>query len=171
MDVATGEIVARGLSMPHSPRLYRGRLWLLQSGTGELGTLEPDSGRFEPVCFCPGYLRGLAFHGGFALVGMSRCRERRTFSGLALDERLRDRGEEARCGVGVIDLTTGSLVHWLELSGGVRELYDVQVLPGVRCPMALGPGSPEMRGMVTFESGGQSFRYSAAPSAAPSPER
>src|SRR5262249_29478043 len=38
IDVATGEIVCRALSMPHSPRLHDGRLWLLNSGTGEIGT-------------------------------------------------------------------------------------------------------------------------------------
>ena len=61
VDVPSSEIVASGLSMPHSPRLHRGELWLLNSGTGELGVVDLNDGHFEPVCFCPGYLRGLAF--------------------------------------------------------------------------------------------------------------
>ena len=54
VDVASGEIVASGLSMPHSPRLHEGRLWLLNSGRGELGWVDPASGAFTPAAFCPG---------------------------------------------------------------------------------------------------------------------
>jgi uncharacterized protein (TIGR03032 family) len=163
VDVASGETVAGDLSMPHSPRLHDGRLWLLQSGTGELGTIDLDDGRFEPLCFCPGYLRGLAFHRGFALVGMSRCRQERTFSGLALDERLAAKGAEARSGVAIVDLATGSLAHWLELGGEVRELYDVGVLPGVRCPQAVGLQSKEIWGVVSYEEEGQVVRHRGIP--------
>ena len=151
VDVEGGEIVAAGLSMPHSPRWHEGRLWLLSSGTGELGTVDLASGRFEPVCFWPGYLRGLAFHGGFAIFGSSRCREERTFSGLPLDDRLRERGGEPRCAVVVVDLRSGSAVHWLDLGAEVRELYDVQVIAGVRCPTALGVRSKEVWATVTHE--------------------
>jgi uncharacterized protein (TIGR03032 family) len=159
LDVDSGEVVVSGLSMPHSPRLHEGRLWVLNSGTGELGTVDLAAGRFEPVCFCPGYLRGLAFHRGFALIGMSKCREERTFSGLELDDRLRDKGTEARSGLAVVELATGSLVHWLELSGEMREMYDVQVLPGVHCPSALGLHSKEIWGTATHESEGRLVRH------------
>ena len=63
LDVASGEAVCTGLSMPHSPRWYRDRLWVLNSGTGELGSVDLASGRFEPIAFCPGYLRGLVVPG------------------------------------------------------------------------------------------------------------
>jgi len=79
VDVASGEIVARGLSMPHSPRLYRDRLWLVQSGTGEFGHVDLATGRFEPVCFLQGFARGVAFLGDHAVIGVSRPRENRTF--------------------------------------------------------------------------------------------
>src|SRR5258706_11804989 len=83
VDVDTGEIVCAALSMPHSPRWHGGRLWVLNSGTGELGSADLASRSFRPLCFCPGYLRGLAFVGErFALVGLSKPRENRTFSGL-----------------------------------------------------------------------------------------
>jgi uncharacterized protein (TIGR03032 family) len=59
IDVASSEIVASGFSMPHSPRLYDGKLWLLNSGAGEFGVVDPADGTFTPVCFCPGYARGL----------------------------------------------------------------------------------------------------------------
>jgi|CXWL01.1.fsa_nt_gi uncharacterized protein (TIGR03032 family) len=159
IDVGSGEIVASGLSMPHSPRLHDGRLWILNSGSGELGTIDLATGRFEPVCFWPGYLRGLAFHGGFAIIGSSLCREERTFNGLALDARLAKGGTDARCGLAVVELATGNVVHWLDLGGQMRELYDVQVLPGVRCPTALGTRSKEVWATVTHEEDGRLRRH------------
>jgi uncharacterized protein (TIGR03032 family) len=148
VDVTSNEIVLSGLSMPHSPRWYKDRLWLLNSGTGELGYADLATGRFEPVCFCPGYLRGMDFIGDFALVGLSRPRHNKTFSGLALDERLRERDVESRCGVQVVDLRTGDAVHWMRLDGMVDELYDVVALPGVQRPMALGFQTDEIRRLL-----------------------
>jgi uncharacterized protein (TIGR03032 family) len=152
IDVNRNEIVAGGLSMPHSPRWYRGKLWLLNSGTGEFGHIELDTGRFVPLAFCAGYMRGLAFHGDFALVGLSKPRENKTFSGLPLDDQLKSRNAEARCGVQVIDLRTGDAVHWLRIEGIVDELYDVIPLPGVRCPMAVGFKTDEIRRVISVEA-------------------
>jgi uncharacterized protein (TIGR03032 family) len=151
MDVKENRVVARGLSMPHSPRIYAGKLWLLDSGTGQFGFVDLNAGRFEPVAFCPGYLRGLSFHGGFAIVGLSRPRENKTFTGLPLEEALAKRGAEAQCGLMVIDLKTGAIVHWLKIEGIVDELYDVVVLPGVRRPMVLGLKTDEIRRLLTIE--------------------
>ena len=78
IDVQSKEVILSELSMPHSPRWYRETLWLLNSGTGELGYVDLETGKFEPVTFCPGYLRGLAFQGDFALVGVSKPREKIT---------------------------------------------------------------------------------------------
>jgi uncharacterized protein (TIGR03032 family) len=138
IDIASGEIVASGLSMPHSPRLHDGRLWLLNSGTGEFGFIDLASGKFEPLCFCPGYARGLAFVAGHAVIGLSRPRHNQTFAGLALDEQLADKGAEARAGLIAIDLATGATAAWLRFTHTVEELYDVAVLPGVVQAEAVG---------------------------------
>ncbi len=150
IDVRTNEILVTGLSMPHSPRVYRDQLWLLDSGTGHFGRVDRSTGKFEPLTFCPGYLRGLNFIGDYAVVGLSQCRENRTFQGLALDENLKSHDAEAHCGLCVIDLRTGDLVHWLWMQGVVRELYDVVVLPGVRRPSALGFKTDEIRRTITI---------------------
>lgn len=151
IDVDSQEIVVQGLSMPHSPRWHNGKLWLLNSGTGDFGYVDLEAGRFEPVSFCPGYMRGLSFHGDFALVGLSMPRYNKTFSGLALDDNLRSHRAEPRCGVQVIDLKSGDLVHWLRMEGVVNELYDIVALPGVRCPMALGFKTDEIRRVLSVE--------------------
>lgn len=152
IDISSNQIIATGLSMPHSPRWYRNRLWLLNSGTGEFGYLDLETGQFEPVTFCPGYLRGLAFSGDFALVGISQSRNNKTFNGLALEDTLRSKDVEPRCGLLVIDLRTGDMVHSLRIEGVVQELYDVAVLPGVRRPMAIGLKGDEIRRMITIGS-------------------
>ena len=110
------------------------------------GFVDPEKGAFERVAFCPGYLRGLNFIGDFAVVGLSRPRGgNRTFSGLALDDNLAKADSEARCGLMVIDLNSGDVVHWLRIEGVVEELYDVVALPGTQRPMALGFKTDEIR--------------------------
>ncbi|MEH1941448.1 MAG: TIGR03032 family protein [Nostoc sp.] len=149
IDIQSDRVIARGLSMPHAPRFYQGKLWLLNAGTGEFGYIDSD-GVFQAVAFCPGFLRGLAFTGDYAIVGLSKPRDK-TFSGLKLDENLVNKNTEPRCGLMVIDLKTGQVVHWLRLEGEVTELYDVQVLPGVRRPQALGFQTKEIQQLITLD--------------------
>lgn len=151
LDVASGEAVCTGLSMPHSPRWYRGRLWVLNSGTGEFGQVDLASGRFEPIAFCPGYLRGLSFHGDYAIATLSKPRHL-TFQGLALNDRLSQKNSEPQCGLQIIDLRSGSISEWLRLDGTlVTELYDSVVLPGVRQPMAVGFKTTEIERLMLVE--------------------
>jgi len=150
IDISSNEIILTGLSMPHSSRWYRNKLWLLNSGTGEFGCADIERGVFEPVAFCPGYMRGCAFSGDFAIVGLSKPRHNKTFSGLSLDDNLRAKDAEPRCGLVVIDTRNGDIVHSLRIEGVVEELYDVQVLPGVRRPMAIGFKTDEIRRVVTM---------------------
>ena len=164
VDVLANEIVGTGLSMPHSPRVYRDRLWVLDSGRGDFGYLDRASGRFESVTFCPGYARGLAFVGDYALVGVSKPRREQTFTGLALDENLASRNTVARCGVQVVDLRTGDVVHWLRLEGVVEELYDVIALPGVIRPKALGFKTDEIRYNIWLPLDGKPVRWTGQPS-------
>lgn len=152
VDVRSGEIVCEGLSMPHSPRWHANELWLLNAGTGELGViegLEHGMGRFVPRVFCPGFARGLAFHGGYAFVGLSKPRYQR-FEGLALDQRLSEADSEPWCGIQIIDLARNVCVEWFRIDGAVAELYDLAVLPGIVCPMAISLNTPEAAGFVTW---------------------
>lgn len=149
VDIVKNEVILTGLSMPHSPRVYQDKLWVLNSGTGYFGYVDLSQSKFIPVTFCPGYLRGLAFIGNFAIVGLSKARGNRTFSDLELDDNLQAKDAEARCGLQVIDLQTGDIVHWMRIEGMIEELYDVCILPGVRRPMALGFKTDEIRRVIT----------------------
>jgi uncharacterized protein (TIGR03032 family) len=135
IDVPRGATIARGFAMPHSPRVDRGRVWLLDSGTGRLVTVDPATGRVDTVAELPGYTRGLALHGPFAFVGLSKIRETSTFGGIPIAAR---RGD-LKCGVGVVEIETGRRIALLEFQSGVEEIFDVQVLPGIRLPAVSGP--------------------------------
>jgi uncharacterized protein (TIGR03032 family) len=135
IDVASGQTVARGFAMPHSPRVHGGRVWLLHSGAGQLVEVDPDKGQVQTVTELPGYTRGLALYDRFAFVGLSKIRETSTFGGMPIAARR----PELKCGVGAVDLTTGRLVAHLEFVSGVEEIFDVQVVPGTRCPALSGP--------------------------------
>ena len=151
MDVETDEIVCEGLSMPHSPRWANGKLWVLNAGTGYLGWVDFEKKAFVPLTFCPGFARGLSISGNVAAVGLSKPRNKR-FEGLALDDELKSRDADPWCGVQIISLTTGDVMHWIRFDGDITELFDVSFLPGVRCPMMVGLRTPEIRELITFES-------------------
>ena len=137
LDVASGQPVTAGLAMPHSPRWHRDRLLVLNSGHGTLETVDPGDGKRTVVETMPGFTRGLACHGNLAFVGLSRIRETAVFGGVPIAAR----HEELKCGVGVVDLVTGTTVATLEFETGVEEIFDVQVLPETRC-VALTGGRP-----------------------------
>jgi uncharacterized protein (TIGR03032 family) len=130
LEVPGGEMVASGLSMPHSPRWYAERLWVLESGKGEIGTVDLASGTTQAVATLPGFTRGLDFHGPYAFIGLSQVRETAVFSGLPLTER----PEERACGIWVVDTRDGRTVAYLKFEDQVQEIFAVQVLPGVRWP-------------------------------------
>ncbi len=85
----------------------------------------------------------------FAIVGLSKPRENKTFTGLALDDNLAKTDSEPRCALMVIDLNTGDIVHWLRIDGVVEELYDVVALLGAVRPMALGFKTDEIRRTIS----------------------
>lgn len=148
IDVANDRIVAEGFSMPHSPRVHDGFVWLDDSGSGHLCRVDPRSGRRENVAFCPGLPRGIAFVGDYAVVTLSLPRHER-FQGLALEDELARRKISAWCGVVVIDLRDGSIAEWARL-GEEFELFDVEAIRA-RAPTAIAPGSSDLQDAITFE--------------------
>ncbi|MGB8813153.1 MAG: TIGR03032 family protein [Paracoccaceae bacterium] len=152
LDVATGQAVATGLSMPHSPRVYDGKLWVLNSGLGELCTVNVQSGVATPIAFLPGYARGLAFIGRYAVIGLSRPRHNQTFEGLALDARLAAKDATPRSGLLIIDIDTGRTVEWLRFEHTINELYDVAILPGICQPEAIGFRGVEINHAIQIET-------------------
>lgn len=146
IDIRDNSVLCRGLSMPHSPRWHNGRLWLLNSGDGDFGYLDGD--RFVPVTQCPGFARGLCFVGDYAVIGLSLLRDNTFASGLSIKDRLEKAHVQQRCGLIVVDLNTGKIVHWLTIQGVVTELYDVAFLPGITRAYTPGFSEPELQRQI-----------------------
>lgn len=130
LEVPSGAVLAEKLSMPHSPRWHLGRLWVLESGDGGLAIVDERTGRWQAIAQLPGFTRGLDFFGNIAFIGLSQVRESAVFSGIPITERLQER----ICGVWAVDLVTGQTLAFLKFESGVREIFAVQVLPGLRFP-------------------------------------
>jgi uncharacterized protein (TIGR03032 family) len=130
LDIQSNQIIADRLSMPHSPRWYAGKLWLLESGKGSLATIDLQTGKLTTLATFPGFTRGLAFWGDLAFIGLSQVRETAVFSDLPITENLPER----ICGVWVVQIETGQTLAFLKFEGAVQEIFDVQVIPGIRFP-------------------------------------
>ena len=134
IDVASGEIICRGLSMPHSPRSHDGRLWTLESGTGGVVLIDPATGRRETVCKLPGFARGWAIAYPYAFVGLSKVRPTSAMDGVPIAERR----DEIMCGIAAIDLACGRVIGCVEFQSAVEEIFDVQMLSELRFPEVIG---------------------------------
>jgi uncharacterized protein (TIGR03032 family) len=141
IDVDSGETIVRGLSMPHSPRWYRNKLWLLESGRGGFGVIDLAAEKYQEIVQLPGFTRGLAFAGSLAFIGLSQVRESATFSDIPLVDRLNER----TCGVWIVDLESGRTVAFVKFEGSVQEIFAVECLHGRRFPDVIN-NDPELIG-------------------------
>jgi uncharacterized protein (TIGR03032 family) len=130
IDVDSGETVACGLSMPHSPRVYRDRVWLLESGKGSIATVDLASGKIETLVRLPGVTRGLDFFDKFAFVGLSKVRA----SNMWVDLPLTDENPDRASGVWIVNIDTGKTVAFLRFSDFIDEIFAVNLLPGKNYP-------------------------------------
>jgi uncharacterized protein (TIGR03032 family) len=149
VSVPAGELVATGLSMPSSPVLRDGRLWVCLGGSGELATVDLRDQAVTPVAALPGFARGLALCGGHALVGVSGPRRGETFNELPLADRLPS-ADAVSCGIFVIDLESGRVDHALRFSGGSTEIHALAVLPGVRSAEAVPFSGADVQELVAL---------------------
>jgi uncharacterized protein (TIGR03032 family) len=140
IEVPNGRIVARGLSLPHSPRVEGNQIYFLHTGRGDLAVADSKTGQVTSVASVPGISRGLAIHNGYAFIGLSKARP--TLEGVPI---VANR-DKLRCGLWVIDLRTGAVAAQLEFSTGVEEIFDVQVLPGIVSPYVSSPSAEKDTG-------------------------
>lgn len=150
IDVQTDRIVTDQLSMPHSPRVLGDRIYVLDSGRGRIVRIDPATGEKADIAFCPGFLRGMSIVDGHAIVTVSKPRNG-SFAGLLLDGELKARDAEPWCGVLIVNLASGDIVEWIRLEGHITEMFDVAAMPGVVCPMSVGPNTAEMQNTISFE--------------------
>ncbi|MFA6629728.1 MAG: TIGR03032 family protein [Sulfuricurvum sp.] len=124
MDIKTNEILASGLSMPHSPRWYNGKLYVLESGKGAISYYDFKKKKVIPIGTVPGFTRGFDIVGNLAFIGVSKVRESATFSGLEITKL-----PKRVSGIWIVDINTGKIVSFVEFTSGLDEVFAVSVLP------------------------------------------
>ena len=124
MEVPSGRVILDKLCMPHSPRVFSGQLYVLDSGTGRVLRVDPGKGLAEPFATLPGFTRGFDRAGDVLFVGLSRIRNR-PGGGMPIGER----HAELFCGVAAIDRQGGQMLGYLRFDESYEEVFDVKVLP------------------------------------------
>jgi uncharacterized protein (TIGR03032 family) len=146
IDIPSNQIIARGLSMPHSPRWHNGKLWILESGNGGVGIVDERTGKYQEICRLPGFTRGLDFAGPYAFVGLSQIRESAVFSGISIAEVPQ---EQRCCGVWAIDTRSAEVAGFVKFTDALNEIFAAQVLAELRWPEVL--NEDEKRIAETYE--------------------
>ena len=137
IDTVTNEIVCRDLTLPGTLKIEDDKLWLAQSGTGFIGTIDPIQKVFQPLIFCPGYISAFELTKGFAVVALSRPMNN-DYKKWELGEQLKKRDIEPWCGIFIIDLKLNKLVHWFRMEGLVNEVNDLTLIDGYIKPSLIG---------------------------------
>jgi len=125
MDISDNTMLLEGLSMPHSPRVYRGKLWFLESGRGSLSYYDFTTKKVTQVAELPGFTRGIDFVGNLAFIGLSKVRESATFGAIPLTQK----DIERVCGVWAVDINSGKILGFIRFTAGVQEIFAVTALP------------------------------------------
>lgn len=98
----TREVYGDGLTRPHSVRLYNNKVWVDNSGYGEVGYI--DDGKFTPIVKINGWTRGLCIIEDFLFVGSSMIIPKYFHYAPGLNL------ENQTCGIYVIDLKKGKII-------------------------------------------------------------
>lgn len=140
MDVPSNSVISHNLAMPHSPRIWDGKLYVLLSASGKLVTIDRQSGHMETVCELGSFVRGMTRVGDYVFIGRSRLRESSTtFQKL---QALPVGQNSHHAGITAVHLPSGRILGELNYLNAVEEIYDVQVLAGLPNPGILNTETP-----------------------------
>ena len=140
IDINTNEIIVENLPMPHSPRIYDNKVYVLLSATGELAEIDIQKQNYKVIKRLDGFVRGMDRIGDYIFIGLSKLRQTSTaFADLPIAQR------SIFCGVVVMHLPTASISGYIKYENSVEEIYDVKVLPGMLRPGILNHDKPEFR--------------------------
>ena len=150
IDVETDRVVTDQLSMPHSPRAGPDdTLYAVDSGRGFLVEVDKEAGNLRDIAFCPGFLRGLALINGFALVTVSKPRYGK-FESMPIADEMVARQPRSNLRCAGHRPGAGRDRRMVEARRRIQELFTVELMPGIRCPMVVGPSTEEFAETITF---------------------
>ena len=150
IDVRTKDTIAGGLCLPAAPRLVGNTLWLIETGSGFLSRVDTRTGHVDRVTRCPGFPTSMAVVGNFAVMGLARAGTGADTDTLPLGRALAEVKGKAKCGLAVVELTSGNVLHWVAVEGVVDEISGVCVLPGMVRPRAVGFKSDEIARTISL---------------------
>ena len=119
-SAATREPIARGLTRPHSARLHNQRIWVENSGYGQVGYI--DDGKFFSVVNLPGWTRGLCFFEEIMFVGTSRILPRFQQYAPGVDIHL------SCCGIHALDMKSGKTLGSIVWPHG-SQIFAIEAVP------------------------------------------
>ena len=123
IDIETNAIIAKGLAMPHTPRIFNDELYVLLSATGELAKVNPEDGTYEVIVQIDGFVRGMSFHKNYLFIGLSKLRKNSsTFGKLPFAEKANE------AGIVLVHLPTKSIVGKITYLTSLDEIYDIHIL-------------------------------------------
>ncbi|MDO4574550.1 MAG: TIGR03032 family protein [Planctomycetia bacterium] len=150
INVPANQVVLRGLCMPHSPRWYKGCLWFLNSGAGELWVLSPRTNDVKVVCSLPGYVHGLDFWNDYAIIGVSLPRNGENNGENGRLPFMR-KNQKPFCGVVVLNIHSGQIAGIFQFLQGCSEIFDLRLLPKSRRVALLTLDKPACHEAVTCD--------------------
>ena len=131
-DIESNAVVAEGLSMPHSPKVFDGDLYVLTSGNGQLIKINPETGSSEVIFQTDAFLRGMTRAGDYLFIAHSKLRQNSsTFAQLDISKKAN------QSGIIVLHLPSRSVQGEIQYKSSVDEIYEIHALPNVLRPNIL----------------------------------
>jgi uncharacterized protein (TIGR03032 family) len=147
ITVSDNKILSENLAMPHSPRLYDDRLYILLSATGELAEVNRSTGKLTVLKTFPGFVRGMDRVDDYLFVGLSKLRTTSSsFRDLPIAK------SSLMAGVIILHLPTMTQVGHIQYETSVEEIYDVKILQKTSRPGIVSTEKGEHKLAITTPS-------------------
>ncbi len=147
IDIDTDEILIEGMIMPHSPKVYKGEVYVCESGLGVVWKYSPITKEKTEVVKLQGFTRGLFFYGGVMFVGLSQVRASEIKNPTPLSKEY----DETYAGVWMINLEDNTEIGHIKFDGDVDQIYDIAIIPNSTMPELLNVSSSLTRHLFDFE--------------------
>jgi uncharacterized protein (TIGR03032 family) len=122
-DIENNKMIAKGLAMPHTPRIYNNELYVLLSATGELVKINKENGTYDVVVKIGGFVRGMSLHKDYLFIGQSKLRKNSsTFGKLPFAK------DANQAGIVIVHLPTKSITGKITYLTSLDEIYDIHIL-------------------------------------------
>jgi uncharacterized protein (TIGR03032 family) len=122
-DIEHNKIIAQGLAMPHTPRIFNNELYVLLSATGELIKINRENGTYDVIVKIGGFVRGMSLHKDYLFIGLSKIRKKSsTFGKLPFAE------DANQAGIVIVHLPTASIAGKINYLSSLDEIYDIHIL-------------------------------------------